>query len=101
MGIADAWSFWHMEPVEINGRLSAHTANRKRHEKELDLLAWMIGDYTARGYHEPKKYPRSPNKIKDTAPMADMEEEDLKTVLSAYAELHNETVRGDLSGNHP
>ncbi len=55
----------------------------------------MIGSYVAQGYHQPKKYPKNPDmvKIQDIKPGKDMDDESIKTVLTAFAEIHN-TIEG-------
>lgn len=59
----------------------------------LDVLAWMIGMYSARAYHDPKHYPKRANLVetKQSAQLAqyDMEEDNMKTILTGYAEIHN------------
>ena len=94
-GIADAWAFWDMTPAEISGRLRAHRVTANQRMEESDALAWMIGSYVAQGYHQPKKYPKKPDmvKIQDIKPGKDMDDENIKTVLTAYAEIHN-TIEG-------
>lgn len=90
-GIADAWEFWDMTPAEISGRLRAHRASENQRIEGYDTLAWMIGNYVAQGYHQPKKYPKKPDMVKAQGykPAMDMDDENIKTVLTAYAEMHN------------
>lgn len=84
-----------MTPAEVNGRIRALGAERNSASEQLDLLAWMIGRYCAKGYHEPNKYPRKPEIIdtKQPIPSDEMDEDSMKTILTAYAEVHN-TVEG-------
>jgi hypothetical protein len=84
-----------MTPAEVNGRIRALGAERSAKNEQLDLLAWMIGRYAAKGYHEPGKYPRKPEIIdtKQSIPSDEMDEDSMKTILTAYAEVHN-TVEG-------
>ncbi len=84
-----------MTPAEVNGRIRALGAERSAKNEQLDLLAWMIGRYAAKGYHEPNKYPRKPEIIdtKQPIPSDEMDEDSMKTILTAYAEVHN-TVEG-------
>jgi len=94
-GIADAWAFWDMTPAEISGRLRAHRVTANQRMEESDALAWMVGSYVAQGYHQPKKYPKHPDMVtvKDAKPVIEMDDENIKTVLTAYAEIHN-TIEG-------
>jgi hypothetical protein len=92
-GIENAFSFWHMTPREIDGRMKAWSANVQRHREDMDDLAWMIGHYAAWGYHNPKQYPKKPNLIskvnipdEDDEPMPD---ESMKAILTGFAEIHN------------
>lgn len=84
-----------MTPAEVNGRIRALGAERNSASEQLDLLAWMIGRYCAKGYHEPNKYPRKPEiiEVKQLIPSDEMDEDSMKTILTAYAEVHN-TVEG-------
>lgn len=95
MGVSNAWDWWGMTPAEVNGRIRALGAERSAKNEQLDLLAWMIGRYAAKGYHEPGKYPRKPEIIdtKQSIPSDEMDEDSMKTILTAYAEVHN-TVEG-------
>lgn len=95
MGVANAWDWWGMTPAEVNGRIRALGAERNSASEQLDLLAWMIGRYCAKGYHEPNNYPRKPEIIDVKRPIQsdEMSEESMKTILTAYAEVHN-TVEG-------
>ncbi len=91
----DAWSFWRMTAKEVRGRIEAHAANMRTANERLDLLAWMIGSYTAHAYHQPKKYPKRPSILsqvesKALSPDVQMDSDIMKTVLTAYAEIHNE-----------
>lgn len=82
--------------------MRAHQAVIKQRNEAIDLAAWMIGHYTSWAYHNPKKYPKKPNMTKQThKPVDDMEEDDIKEIMSAYAEMHNaaEGMRGGLNGD--
>lgn len=82
--------------------MRAHQAAIKQRDEAIDLAAWMIGQYAGLAYHNPKKYPRKPNTAKQTiAPVDDMDEDDIKEIMSAYAEMHNaaEGMRGGLNGD--
>ena len=80
-----------MTPAEVNGRIRALGAERSAKNEQLDLLAWMIGRYASKGYHEPGKYPRKPEiiDIKQSIPSDEMDEDSMKTILTAYAETNN------------
>ena len=93
-GISEAWSFWRMTPAEVSGRLKAHAARQQTAMERMDMLAWMTGVYAAKGYHDPKKYPKRPNLIEKPRATDAMDEDTMKTVLTAYAEIHN-TIEGE------
>lgn len=92
-GIADAWAFWDMTPAEIHGRLRAFRAAKDAEGMRDDRLAWMVGLYTAKGINNPKKFPDKPNIIRvnaaPDAPARDMDADEMQTLLTAFAEVHN------------
>ena len=59
----------------------------------LDALAWMIGVYSARAFHDPKHYPQKANLVETKQPIQpgqeDMDEDNMKTILTGFAEIHN------------
>lgn len=59
---------------------------------QLDALAWMAGQYVGMAQNNPKKYPRQPQfykpEVREKA-VRGMGDEEMKTVLTAYAETHN------------
>jgi hypothetical protein len=90
-----------MTPRQIHGIITAHAANMAQERKNLDLLAWMTGYYTARGYsvvcsfNGSEKYPDKPCIIKDAPETPDeepMPDETMKEMLTAFAEIHNRDV---------
>ena len=93
MGVEDAWLYWHMTPREIKGRTKAYTQNLTQQAENIDLLAWAIGGYVAQGYHDPKHYPDKPRTTKTKISSQRMEDDSMKDVLTAYAEIHN-TIEG-------
>lgn len=92
-GIPGAWAFWHMTPVEINGRLKAHEANIKREREQEDRSAWMAGFYNARAYHQPKKYPQKPVFSEPVQAAEKMTDDDMKAVMAGFMDRHNKAVR--------
>lgn len=89
IGIASAWGWWGMTPAEVNGRIRASGAERNTASENLDLLAWMIGHYSAKAYHEPNKYPKKQIFFEHKAEPREMDEDSMKEILGAYAEIHN------------
>ena len=87
-----------MQPVEISGRVKAHVAGVNRGVDAMDTLAWMIGQYAGLAYHDPKKYPKKPQMAKSAVRGPDVEKaqdvDTMKTMLTAYAEVHNEIEKG-------
>ena len=81
-----------MTPAEVAGRIKAHHATQSARAEQRDALAWMIGQYAGFAYHDPKKYPRQPHfykpEVREKA-IRGMGDEEMKTVLTAYAETHN------------
>ena len=59
---------------------------------QLDALAWMAGQYVGMAQNNPKKYPRQPQfykpEVREKA-VRGMGDDEMKTVLTAYAETHN------------
>jgi hypothetical protein len=92
-GISDAWSWWHMTPCEITGRLKAHAKAQREELERVDLTAWMIGSYVAQGYHQPKKYPKKPSMIEKEIKIETEEPEIMKNKLMTFATIHN-TIEG-------
>jgi len=83
-----------MTPKEVNGRMTAFASQQRKLLERLDTLAWMIGSYKAQAYHQPRKYPNKPSMVKtENKPRLESEpldEEIMKTILTAYAEVHNQ-----------
>jgi len=81
-----------MTPKEMQGRMAAHTKQQEQRMAQLDALAWMTGQYVGTAQHNPKKYPRQPQfykpEVREKA-VRGMGDEEMKTVLTAYAETHN------------
>lgn len=71
--------------------MSAHNFNIQRQLEVADMQAWMIGYYTARGYHQPKDYPEKPMFIQKPLKPNDTEmtAEDMEDRLSMFADIHN------------
>ena len=90
-----------MTPAEINGRIKAYSEAQNRAMERIDALAWMVGSYTAQGYHQPKKYPKKPDMVKTKAKLLDEPEDEelMKDKLTAFASIHN-TLEGGLDGSH-
>lgn len=80
-----------MTPREIKGRLKAFEVTLIRKEKGKDKLAWLIGNYVGVAVNNPSKFPEKPNMIKSVIELSEeeMEEEDMKTILTSFAESHN------------
>ena len=81
-----------MTPKEMQGRMAAHTKQQEQRMAQLDALAWMAGQYVGMAQNNPKKYPRQPQfykpEVREKA-VRGMGDEEMKTVLTAYAETHN------------
>ena len=72
--------------------MAAHTKQQEQRMAQLDALAWMAGQYVGMAQNNPKKYPRQPQfykpEVREKA-VRGMGDEEMKTVLTAYAETHN------------
>ena len=81
-----------MTPKEMQGRMAAHTKQQEQRMAQLDALAWMTGQYVGTAQNNPKKYPRQPQfykpEVREKA-VRSMGDEEMKTVLTAYADTHN------------
>lgn len=78
-----------MTPAEVNGRLTAFASKASEEIENADLLAWMIGKYVAYGVNAPKKYPKRPELMKKQKPSREMDDDELMTMMTAFAETHN------------
>lgn len=54
---------WHMTPREIMDGIYAIERRRTEEMQNLDLLAWLIGQYAALGLGAPGRYPPRPDRI--------------------------------------
>ena len=86
-----------MEPVEIKGRLKAFAKSQKATLEGFDTLAWLIGYYVAQGLNNAKKYPKKPSMVKRDLVICEMEEDNMKDILTVFAEIHNKGVE---NANH-
>lgn len=81
-----------MTPKEISGRMTAYAAQREREQDYISLLAWYVGNYTAIGFHSPKKYPKRPPlsgaEKKQTIPDK-MSEEEMKNAMREIMAKYN------------
>lgn len=88
-----------MTPKQINGMIEAHGAQYRQIAEQNDLLAWMTGAYVGRAFNPKTDYPNKPDLIvKQYIGSEDvMEEDDMKSILTAFAETHNviEGIKND------
>lgn len=61
--------------------MRAHIAQEKMKTERQEILAWMIGNYTALAYHAPNKYPRKPRLSGTATNNKEMAANDMKSVL--------------------
>ena len=61
-GVCDEREAWHMTPAELSRRAKAHAADAVRRMKDMDMLAWLIGQYAAVGINSPGRYPAQPDR---------------------------------------
>lgn len=91
----NAWDFWDMTPREIEGRITARNKQQDETAMNYDFLAWAVGLYAGRSYHQPKKYPNKPDIIDkrkqrpDKTPPQEQGEQMIKDMLTVFAETHN------------
>lgn len=90
----DSWAFWGMTPRQIKCEINAFNSRIRQKMEYADTMSWMIGNYVGQAQHNPKKYPKKPNMVDRKIRISDeqMEPETMKTMLEAYAEIHNEDV---------
>ena len=62
-GVCDERDAWHMTPAELSRRVKAHAAGNVRRMKDMDMLAWLIGQYAAVGINSPGRYPAQPDRV--------------------------------------
>lgn len=58
---------WHMTPGELSRKAEAHRRAQAERMKEMDMLAWLIGQYAAVGINSPGRYPRQPDRVRERA----------------------------------
>ena len=84
-GVCGPDEAWKMTPVELMLRIRAHEKAQVRRLKEMDLLAWLIGQYCAVGINAPGRYPAEPDRVRDMA-SGDDEMQDLMRALASKNE---------------
>lgn len=66
-GVCTAAEAWHMTPEELSWNIRAHARARVSRMKDMDLTAWLIGQYAAVGIHSPGRYPGRPDRVRERA----------------------------------
>ena len=67
MGICAENEAWHMSPEELGRCFRAWEDMNVRRMKDMDMLAWLIGQYTAVGINSPGRYPMQPDRVRERA----------------------------------
>ena len=63
-GVCSEHEAWHMTPGELMRRVEAAVCRRTRRMKDMDALAWLIGQYAAVGINSPGRYPAQPDRVR-------------------------------------
>ena len=66
-GVCTVDEAWHMAPGELFERIRVHERARVRQMKDMDLLAWLVGQYAAVGINSPGRYPGRPDRVRERA----------------------------------
>lgn len=66
-GVCGEAEAWRMTPAELLRRMRAHEHALKRRMKDMDMLAWLIGQYCAVAINAPGRYPAQPDRVTDMA----------------------------------
>lgn len=66
-GVCSEAEAWRMTPAELSRRMHAHEHALKRRMKEMDMLAWLIGQYCAVAINAPGRYPTQPDRVTERA----------------------------------
>lgn len=58
---------WHMTPGEMIRLAEAESRRRLRECRNLDLAAWLTGQYVAMALNAPERYPAKPDRVGEKA----------------------------------
>lgn len=66
-GVCGEAEAWRMTPAELSRRMQAHERALTRRMKDMDMLAWLIGQYCAVAINAPGRYPAQPDRVTERA----------------------------------
>ena len=66
-GVCSEREAWHMTPGELLRQAEAVRRARVRQMKDMDMLAWLCGQYAAVGINSPGRYPSQPDRVRERA----------------------------------
>ena len=66
-GVCRAEEAWRMTPGELHLAVRARRRAEVRRMKDMDMLAWLVGQYAAVGMNAPGRYPRQPDRVRERA----------------------------------
>lgn len=66
-GVCCAKDAWHMTPAELSEAARAHRRAEVRRMKDMDMLAWLAGQYAVVGINSPGRYPAQPDRVRERA----------------------------------
>lgn len=66
-GACGAKEAWGMTPAELLLCVEALREKRSARLREMDMLAWLVGQYAAVGINAPGRYPARPDRIRQRA----------------------------------
>ena len=73
--------------------MAVYNANRREHAADMDMSGFLIGEYTAIGVNNPKKYPRKPLNaekiLKKHERKQEMTDDEMKQTMMAFAKANN------------
>lgn len=74
-------ALWSMTPAELSREVNRAEARAANDMRRMDMLAWMIGQYTAMGACAPGRYPEKPCIVYENA----RDEESMKRLIAGIA----------------
>lgn len=79
-GVCGEGEAWHMTAAELADMAKARRKAEVRRMKDMDMLAWLIGQYAAVGINSPGRYPMQPDRVRERAAGDDEMRELMKNI---------------------
>ena len=79
-GVCGESEAWHMTAEELSAAAKARRKAEVGRMKDMDMLAWLIGQYAAVGINSPGRYPGQPDRVRERASGDDEMRELMKNI---------------------